>query len=356
LSPLSSLIKSRSINRWTWLLLLVFSFFLLENCGRKHPSTVAIRGTYLFSYNEDLGFYSADEEYTDSLGLQSYYLKVADIGWNDVYNAYPLVKRGLNHLNYAHVSHIVPVVYIENQVFEKANEAQLDVFVSKLSEMIHTYENLSDSIQFDCDWTESTKGNYFSFIEKYKLANPTTWTSVTLRLYPFKYREKCGIPPVDEAFLMMYHTSKTRTMNEQNSIFSQEDAEEYFRNASAYPLPINLALPYFGWIKVEQSNQEFFLMNPDEIRYPESQEWMAKGENGIYNVIRDTLYSEHYFRRGDILKFENTYDSQLKEAAETASQAINQDTTEVILYDLSFLLKQRPKPYIINDVYQSIEN
>ena len=62
-------------------------------------------------------------------------------------------------------------------------------------------------IQIDCDWTKSTKDKYFYLLKKIKELSKKE-ISCTLRLYPYKYPEIMGVPPVDKAMLMCYNLIK----------------------------------------------------------------------------------------------------------------------------------------------------
>ena len=86
-------------------------------------------------------------------------------------------------------------------------------------------------VQFDCDWTQITKNNFFYFLSYFKkqLANRISMTtpdplrdlqtepvvSATIRLHQLKFPEKTGVPPVDKGMLMFYNTGNLRAWETQ---------------------------------------------------------------------------------------------------------------------------------------------
>ena len=154
--------------------------------------------------------------------IQKLYVKFFDIETNDVLGAVPVAKTELNIWEFQHDSDslmeasvdpvIVPTVYIKNEVFIQVTPGSLDTLASNTLFLIDKYfqnRMKTDSIdyneiQIDCDWTEKTRDNYFSFLRKLKGTSNKS-ISCTLRLYPYKYRDQLGIPPVDRAVLMCYN-------------------------------------------------------------------------------------------------------------------------------------------------------
>lgn len=100
-------------------------------------------------------------------------------------------------------------------------------------------------IQIDCDWTLKTKVNYFAFLNALKKISHKT-ISCTLRLYPFKYPEIMGTPPVDKATLMCYNLTKPLESENKNSILDNNELRSYLKNTEKYPIHLDIALPLFS--------------------------------------------------------------------------------------------------------------
>jgi hypothetical protein len=63
---------------------------------------------------------------------------------------------------------IIPVIFIENQVLKNKGDSSCRMLASKTIDLINKicrYKKITPhEIQFDCDWTESTKLTYFKFL------------------------------------------------------------------------------------------------------------------------------------------------------------------------------------------------
>jgi hypothetical protein len=103
---------------------------------------------------------------------------------------------------------IVPVIFIKNRTFIDVDSATVTALadsVLKLVTQINNTQKLSpQEIQFDCDWTETTRNSYFLFINHYRAASKQS-ISATIRLHQVKYPATTGIPPVDRGVLMYYN-------------------------------------------------------------------------------------------------------------------------------------------------------
>jgi hypothetical protein len=144
---------------------------------------------------------------------------------------------------------IVPVVYIKNRVFEKLDSTGIPAIagnVHRLVSMINRSLTVTPAeMQFDCDWTESTKDRYFQFITKYKDISKQA-ISATIRLHQVKYAARTGVPPVDHGVLMYYNMG-TINAGPKNSIYEKSTAAAYNAFIESYPLTLDVALPVFSW-------------------------------------------------------------------------------------------------------------
>ncbi|MBK8703650.1 MAG: hypothetical protein IPN33_08475 [Saprospiraceae bacterium] len=104
-------------------------------------------------------------------------------------------------------------------------------------------------IQIDCDWTEKTRDSYFYLLKKMReqLEPGNCALSATIRLHQVRYFKKTGAPPVDRGMLMFYNMGDVESWEEPNSILNIKKGEPYLDGAARYPLPLDVALPAFGW-------------------------------------------------------------------------------------------------------------
>ncbi len=236
---------------------------------------------------------------------------------------------------------IIPVVYIENDVFAKLKEGGLDSLANKLVNRIKNIENKNgltsfQEIQIDCDWTAGTKNTYFNLLKHIKSMIDDAKLSCTLRLHQFKYAQKTGIPPVDEVTLMYYNMSKVQDMKTYNSILDNIEGEKYTKGAAAYPLHINIALPLFSWGVLFQNGSLSALLpalnSSDLIKMGAK---LTSGNNS-YRFEKDTVLQDKFIRKGDILRIEEITFRELKRAAEICVSIVpkNQNSINITFYHL----------------------
>lgn len=272
---------------------------------------------FLFSCKEEdrvwsVGYYywknksldTAASATLDSAGIQFIYAKIADVVWNGRLKApQPVTKLPglLPDGYYMKNMAIVPVVFVTNEVLLQADSSGC----RKLAADIQRYytewttlytNNISTELQMDCDWTPRSRDKYFYFLQELRRSLPGTAISVTLRLYPYKYTTLMGVPPVDKAVLMCYNMGNIKDYQEKNSILTIRTLQSYLVK-KAYPLPLDLALPVYGWY-VWYSNGEY-----KGILYENEYEQLLpyiQVKDSVYHTLTQNVATDFkYFRMGD---------------------------------------------------------
>ncbi len=115
---------------------------------------------------------------------------------------------------------IVPVIFITNRTFLYITDKEIHQLAKKIAYTIEKKSqrfgfNTADEIQIDCDWTASTREDYFKFLRKLQKITGKE-ISITLRLHQVKFKNKTGIPPVNKVFLMCYSTSSPLKNDNKN--------------------------------------------------------------------------------------------------------------------------------------------
>lgn len=143
---------------------------------------------------------------------------------------------------------VVPVTYITVDGLKQMSGEE-DYYASIIIERMlamASYNELGKvkEIQFDCDWTESTRDIFFTLCDyaRYMCNAQDIELSVTVRLH--QMRDKA--PNVDRGVLMLYNTGNLRDPNTENSILNLSDIEPYLRRTN-YPIPLDYAYPTYGW-------------------------------------------------------------------------------------------------------------
>lgn len=252
---------------------------------------------------------------------------------------------------------VVPTVFITNETFKKLEDSLVDdLALSVYKKLLYSINMLGDAsmrdydydyywnssnpyvmrskdmrelhhrdsarksvynriaeLQFDCDWTESTKDKYFSFLTHIKKRFPDKTISSTVRLYAYKYPDKAGVPPVDKGMLMCYNAGDLKNINSGNSIFSKSEVLSYLDVDKPYPLPLDYALPIFEWCAVYRAGKLIYLLPREDFYFwangnyaPVNEE---NAETPIYEVKEDDTYSYasggQLLKKGDLIKVES---------------------------------------------------
>jgi hypothetical protein len=283
------------------------------------------------------------KNYLDSLNCQKLYLKYLDLGLNSATQK----VEPLAHLNIVSASDfaertIVPTVFITNESFKFANnEQEIGILAQKTAQaIVQLHEQLPQNslaeIQFDCDWTQTTREAYFLFLEKIKKYLPKeTYLSATIRLHQYKFPTKTGIPPVKRGMLMFYNTGDIADIATENSIFDPKDVEKYLVGApKKYPLPLDIALPLFSWAIVFREGVFWkIIANPILSEFEVNPALQKKSENG-YEVIKSTLLDGHYLLPSDFIKIEAMTREKLLIAAEMSQKVKLSDHATLAFFQL----------------------
>jgi hypothetical protein len=228
---------------------------------------------------------------------------------------------------------IVPVVYITNQVFKSENLDVLDLSTS-IKDLIHQislkhFNREINTIQIDCDWSQSTKHAYFYFLETLK---KDFEIDVTIRLHQVKYKENTGVPPVSHGTLMLYNMGDFKKENE-NSILESKIVEQYIHPSTNYPLDLHLGLPIFSQTILANTDNEYKIIKGVNRNLYETDQHFEQLENNLFKVVSDTLYKGFHLTQGFTLKLEEISSNQVMASYNHINKSeLNID--EIIFYHL----------------------
>lgn len=283
------------------------------------------------------------------------YVKFFEVEHNELMGNIPFSKNRMNI--YDTIIEIVPTVFIKNEVFLKSSFNELDLLADNINFLINKYrtEDFKKGIvvkefQMDCDWTIKSKDKYFYFLKKLKSISSKE-ISCTLRLYPYKYREKMGIPPVDKVTLMCYNLLNPLESPKQNSILDIEELSKYLSGTSKYPLHVDIALPIYSWMQLYQNNQfQNVMYNNHEYLIKN----MKKIDDLWYEVTEDVQVDDNYIRIGDKIKYEQVTKETIEKTIALLKKNIDFDsTTTVALFHLDDAPLQKYTNEEINSIYTS---
>lgn len=300
-------------------ILLLFLPVLLSNCQPERTVQPAF-------YHWQTAFSLSDFEknYLDSLGVKKLYVKFFDVDWDDSQGIpVPLAAVEIEKSEdwNAEKLEIIPCIFITNRTFQNISDAKIEWLSNRVEEKLFTLKPVNitfKEIQFDCDWTTSTRDRFFKFLEIFKksIDNQDIKLSATIRLHQFRDFQETGIPPVDRGMLMFYNTGEVEDWQEENSILNLEVAKSYLPASrfgtltSRFPLPLDLALPIFHWGVLFRDHTMIRLINNLENKDLQDTLRFSKIGNNRFEIIKSTYLNGYYLYEGDLIRTE-TIDTQL---------------------------------------------
>lgn len=218
-------------------------------------------------------------------------------------------------------------------------------------------------IQFDCDWTPSTKNKYFLFLKKMKEKFAGKIISSTIRLYGYKYPEKAGVPPVDKGMLMCYNAGDVRNAKSGNSIFDKKEILSYLDTEKPYPLPLDYALPIFEWCALYRNGDLIGLLPTENIDFtcydfscPFERDENSSDDLPVYRVKEE--YTLGYtadaqlMKIGDVIKVERPDLTDVAAVARQLGKGNTNPKPVVSLFDFKYnTVKSHEKA--IRNIYDS---
>lgn len=334
-------------------------------CGGQKQRVVS---PAFYHWQTALNLAPSERQYLDSFRCKRLYIKVLDVGWNSVSGeAAPYSLLDFSAPGQIAGLEKVPVVFITNEVFSRLSTVEIEWLARKINGVLVAFKMAPGvgpftEVQFDCDWTPSTREAFFLFLKKMKTCLPEkTRMSATIRLHQYKFPDQTGVPPVDRGMLMFYNTGDIENAGDQNSIFNAAAARKYTEGAPKhYPLPLDLALPLFSWGLVYR-NGELWKIIPEvaEETWADTARFTRIGpalpeEVRRYEVKNGTFLSGHYLRPGDTIRVETISPARLLEAARLASTVDLAEHTTVAFFHLDSLTIRRYSASLLDSVCRTI--
>ncbi|QKF72955.1 hypothetical protein AFAEC_0778 [Aliarcobacter faecis] len=293
---------------------IVFSIFNSSNSSKNRE--------LFFSY------YFWENSYKEKIENEKLYIKILDIKYS---NKLEIIKTNFIEKP---PKDFVPVIYITNKTMQNIDYEELN---SKILELLKSLNFTFNELQIDCDWSNSTKNNFFLFLKELKNSLNKT-ISATIRLHQIKYFEKTGVPPVDYGVLMYYNMSSLGDFKTKNYILDNESAKKYHYNFDKYPLKLKLALPLYSQAVQFRDKKAINLFeNVEENDF--FNENFEKLENNKYKVLNSHYFKGKYIYKDDVLRFEKVEENELKIALNDFIGLSKNSFDEVIFYTIKYKTK-----------------
>jgi hypothetical protein len=339
----------------------IYRFFLLffilligQNCQNKQREVA-------------MAFYhwktSVDTSDFKNIKNEKIYVRLFDVDWDEETKSPKPLAELQNIEPFKSSKKIIPVVFITNKTFSQILENQIDVLVLNIFDKIKKNTvgtSLSnreggnfDEIQFDCDWTATTRDRYFYFLKKVKTLFLGKNISATIRLHQVKFMDKTGVPPVDRGMLMAYNMGDLDNRETDNSILNIETLKSYLKNFDRYPLELDVALPIFSWGIVFRDGQAVKIINnlskKELLKTPQYDSLFHQNTDNHFVLLKNQYLKGLYLYENDDIRIEEVPLSNLKLAASFLSQNIKNQQLTVAFYHLDSATLQQYR-------YEDLEN
>lgn len=323
------------------ILLLASCLLLLFSCQKEEKVVNVERAFYYWKSDNSINLDM--ESYLKTLNVKKMYVKFFEVDYSEAAGNFPYDKL-YSYGNLFETSPklvVIPTVFVKNEIFKYNTEKDLDRLADNIVFLVNKrsrekFKNVvvANEIQIDCDWTKSTKDKYFYLLKKIKQDSQKE-ISCTLRLYPYKYQQIMGVPPVDKATLMCYNLIKPMTNSNKNSILDISELKSYLDERRSYPVHLDVALPVFGWTQLYQNNhfQKLIDLSSEDIKSftkPIKPMW--------YEVTKDTSINwREYYRVADQIKCEEVSAETIKQAITVIKKNVEfDDTATIAFFDLNY--------------------
>ena len=180
---------------------------------------------------------------------------------------------------------IVPTVFITPKAIVHHRD-----FGKNLARRIHAicdYNHISPAeVQFDCDWTPSTRDSYYDFLKEIRTSLESYFEGIRISSTIRMHQLQQTVPPVDEGVLMCYNTGSFKDFASKNSILDVSDVEPYMKYLKNYSLPLSFALPLYSWNVEFDQNKKFLRLSNCRYDFSDTAAFVAQSNN-TYLYKRD---------------------------------------------------------------------
>ena len=273
------------------LLMCAAALLCLSGCHHKNPHNKLYGGENSVYYWRT--WYSTNDYENRFLAdntVQTMYIRFFDVEpspeWNDHDKCSPVATVCFPDEQDFRNFNVVPVVFITPEAIQK-----YETFTDHLAHRIYAMcvkNNIEiKEVQFDCDWTKSTREAYFQFLVDVRKALKTYFGKDIVLSSTIRLHQLAQTPPaVDYGVLMCYNTGDFKDFNTRNAILDIKDVQPYAKYLKSYALPLKLALPVYSW-NVEFDTQKSFvrlIRNPED-NYDTTR--LKSLGNGMYEIAGD---------------------------------------------------------------------
>lgn len=236
--------------------IIALSLFMLVSCTHQEH----VRSVYY--WQTTLRLDSTERTFLHKHNINKVYCRYFDVVIDDNGEPKPNATIAFDDTFPKHVQ-IVPVVYILNDCMKHHNLNLAPLIFNRIMKMddVNGIHGVRE-IQIDCDWTMSTREQFFAFLEDMRRMchDRNMILSATIRLHQLSQ----PVPPVDRGVLMMYNTGDVTKRSVDKPILDIKDVMPYMRYLKDYRLNLSTAYPLFTWRVLFRGGKYVGIMHGDD--------------------------------------------------------------------------------------------
>lgn len=316
--------------------ILVISVFLFFGCRQKS----IVYPTFYF-WKTDYHNNKAETDYLDQFKSKALYVRIMDVDFDpDRQQSVPVSPIKFSDPLPTQVE-IIPVVFLVNRIFNDTDSNKTKVLANRIANFVDAKvkqagkQNYAE-LQIDCDWTKTTRDQYFEFLKQLKRQPLLKGKniSVTLRLHQVKNVVTSGIPPVEKAMLMCYNMGNLRKYGDQNSILDQHEMDVYLKDyLKNYPLKLDVALPLFEWAVVFRNKAYAGISKRiNKTQIDDKKLFRQRGNSILYDLLMD--YPAAGLKQGDVIRWEEISNKNLLATSTFLSRYLKPGERNLVFYHL----------------------
>lgn len=281
-----------------------------------------------------------ESDYLKNLHSHKLYMRIMDVDMDESGSTPVPVSPISFQAKLPDTVEMVPVVFIVNNILKVTTRSQLNALAGNIVRFVNGKVQQAGKasfteLQIDCDWTASTRENYFYLLTQLRKVKELKGKTIsaTLRLHQLKNQKGSGIPPVNRAMLMCYNMGNLRKYGEQNSILEISELKKYLgNNVTTYPMPIDIGLPLFSWAVAFRSKEYIGIAKRISLDDLNNKNQFVAIKNNIYRA--KTNLPDYGLKTNDEVRWENVSAGNLQATATYLSPLIKADTVNVIYFHL----------------------
>ena len=317
--------------------LIVLSFLSISCSSKKEKVSIT---PAFYHWQTEVKLSDFEKNYLNNFPIQKLYLKFFDV---DKENGQIVPKASIYGDSLAVIlknKTIIPTIFITNRTLKEISNPQILDLSEKIATKINSLAEQNglefQEIQLDCDWTLTTKTAYFELVKniRQQFKNPIK-ISATIRLHQIKFAEKTGIPPVDRGVLMYYNMGDLDKMETKNSIINNQIGQQYLKNATDYPLELDVALPIFAWGILFRDGRMIRLINDLREADLADKSRFESIDATHFNTKKSNYLKGYYLYEGDEIRLENSPQLALENAAKLLAPILNGKERNLVFYHLN---------------------